>query len=109
MVVLSRAGLGKRSYPVYMASVGASGAGVPSVPVLACGGGRADMADTETLRRKGKVALTRELATANERRVWTGAACVVRGEGVQGVHGQGSAGGKNEESVGETIVMAVTW
>ena len=29
------AGLGKRSYPVYMASVGLSGAGVPGVPVLA--------------------------------------------------------------------------
>ena len=32
-------GLGIRSYPVNMACVGSSGVGVPSVPVLACGGG----------------------------------------------------------------------
>ena len=38
------AGLGKRSYPVYMSGVDSSGVCVPGVPVLACGGGRADMA-----------------------------------------------------------------
>ena len=39
------AGLGNRSYPVYMARVGAFGAGVPGVPVLACGGCRVGMAE----------------------------------------------------------------
>ena len=51
------AGLGKRSYPVYMASVGLSGAGVPGVLVLACGGGRADMAENRITAKEEKVAL----------------------------------------------------
>ena len=39
------AGFGMRSYPVYMASASSSGGGVAGAPVLACGVGRADMAE----------------------------------------------------------------
>ena len=39
------AGFGNLSYPVYKASAGAARAGVPSEPVLTCGGDRADIAE----------------------------------------------------------------
>ena len=48
----------------------------PVWPVLACGGGRADMAENRNTAKEGKVALPWDLAGTNERRVWTDAACV---------------------------------
>ena len=63
------AGLRKRSYPVYMASVGLSGAGVP-------GGGRADEAENGNTAKEEKVALPWDLPGTDDGRVWTDAACV---------------------------------
>ena len=46
--------LGKRSYPLYMAGIGASGAGFPDVSVLACGGCRAVMAENRNTAWEGE-------------------------------------------------------
>ena len=40
------------AHVVNMASVGSSGAGVPGVPVLPCGGGRADMVENRNTAKE---------------------------------------------------------
>ena len=51
------AGFGNLSYPVYKASAGAARAGVPSEPVLACGGDRTGMAENQNTASAGEVVL----------------------------------------------------
>ena len=56
-VLISARASEKRSYPVYVARVGATGAGVPGVPVLACGGDRYGMAENQNTASAGEVVL----------------------------------------------------